>query len=309
MPGDFSIVLFRRIMIIADIEGSSGCWSYTASSFFRREWALACAAMTLDVQAVVQALLNAGVEEIVVKDFHRTGYNLLPEQIDPRARVDQGYVTGPIPAMGNPGGAEAAIFLGLHAASGTSGFLAHTMTSRLAEVEVNGRCLPEITLFSALLAPFGIRPVFFSGCPVACRQAEAEIPGVTTFAIDKGIDLQSFDVQDWRDGLVRTAVKALSNGDTRPLIGEGPHAVRVVFRDGTVAARTVARRWRLTQEGASVRFAVQDMKALFLMLSRICYLTPGMIPLLPAVLWLQNLKGRLGLSWVRRQLRKGVSVS
>lgn len=302
-------MLFRRIMIIADIEGSSGCWSYKASSFLCREWASACAAMTLDVQAVVQALLYAGVEEIVVKDFHRTGYNLLPEQIDPRARVDQGYATGPIPAMGNPGGAEAAIFIGLHAASGTPGFLAHTLTSRLAEVEVNGRCLPEITLFSALLAPFGIRPVFFSGCPVACRQAEAEIPGISTHAIDKGNVLQAFDGQGWRDGLARAAVKALSNGDTRPLIGKGPHAVRVVFRDGADAARTAARRWRLTQEGAAVRFAVRDMQALFLLLSRICYLTPGMIPLLPALLWLQNLKGHLGLTWVRRQLRNGVSIS
>lgn len=38
-------------------------------------------------------------------------------------------------------------------------------------------------------------------------------------------------------------------------------------------------------------------------LSRICYLHPAVMPLLPAALWLQNIKGRLGLAWVRHWLR------
>ena len=76
---------FERILIIADIEGSSGCWNRRASSFMTREWSRACVEMTRDVNAVVQALFNSGVEHIQIKDFHRTGYNLLPELIDPRA--------------------------------------------------------------------------------------------------------------------------------------------------------------------------------------------------------------------------------
>jgi len=43
-------------LIIADIEGSSGCWSYRASSFMTKDWARACLEMTRDVQAVVQPL-------------------------------------------------------------------------------------------------------------------------------------------------------------------------------------------------------------------------------------------------------------
>jgi len=297
-------VRFRRVLIIADIEGSSGCWSYAASSFLRKEWAQACEAMTRDVQAVVQALFAAGVEEILVKDFHRTGYNLLAEGIDPRARVQSGYRTGPVPAMGDPGRAEAVFFLGLHAASGTAGFLPHTMTSRLADVQVDGRCLPEVALFASLLAPYGIRPVFFSGCPVACRQAADEIPGILTYAIDKANGPQRFDARAWRRELARKAVKALSNQATRPLSGRGPYQVRVTFRDGAAAARQAARRWRLPREGRAVTLTVDGMEALFMALSRICYLHPAAIPLLPVALGMQNLKGRLGLAWVRRQLRQ-----
>ena len=46
---------FERILIIADIEGSSGCWNRRASSFMTREWSRACVEMTRDVNAVVQA--------------------------------------------------------------------------------------------------------------------------------------------------------------------------------------------------------------------------------------------------------------
>jgi D-amino peptidase len=293
----------RRVLIVADIEGSSGCWNYAASSFLRREWALACDAMTRDIQTVVRALFEAGVDDIVVKDFHRTGYNLLAERIDPRARIDSGYAAGPIPAMGDPGGAEVVFFLGLHAASGTEGFLAHTMTSRLAEVRMGGRPVPEVALFASLLASRGIRPVLFSGCPVACRQAAAVIPGISTYPIDKGIEPARFDAPDWRRGLARRAVDALSNEIARPLTGGGPFEVEVVFRDGAGMAAKAARRWRLEQEGAAVRFAADDLPTLFLQLSRICYLSPWLLPLLPAALRLNNLKGRLGLAWVRHRLR------
>ena len=294
---------YRRVLIVADIEGSSGCWNYAASSFLRREWALACDGMTQDVAAVVEALFVAGVQDILIKDFHRTGYNLLAERIHPRARIESGYRVGPIPAMGHPGGAEAVFFLGLHAASGTSGFLPHTMTSRLADVQVNGRSLPEVALFAALLASYGIRPVFFSGCPAACRQAVVEIPGIATFPIDKANGQQHFDACIWRREMACKAMEALTNDAPQPLTGMGPFNVRVVFREGAGAACKAARRWGLDQEGRAVRFQVADFRELFMVLSRICYLVPALVPLLPLALWLQNAKGRLGLAWVRRQLR------
>ena len=294
---------FRRVMIVADIEGSSGCWDYAGSAFLRREWVLACEAETRDVASVAQALFDAGVEDILVKDFHRTGYNLLAEGIHPQARIESGYRMGPVPALGDPGRAEAVFFLGMHAASGTRGFLPHTMTSRLAAVQVNGRSLPEVVLFAALLAPYGIRPVFFSGCPEACRQAAAEIPEITTYPIDKAIGPQRFDACDWRRDLARKAVEALSNDAPQPLTDNGPCDVRVVFREGADAARKAAHRWGLAWEGRAVRFTVADLRELFMVLSWICYLVSALVPLLPFVLKLQNAKGRLGLAWVRRQLQ------
>lgn len=165
------------VLIIADIEGSSGCWNRRASEYRTHEWASACIEMSRDIDAVAAALFDAGVEAVSIKDFHRTGYNLLPEMIDRRARLLHGYRRGPVPGIGDPRGADRLLMIGMHAASGSNGFLAHTLTSRIARLEVNGKLMCEAELFAASVAHYGLRPVFLSGCAVACRQAEESIRG------------------------------------------------------------------------------------------------------------------------------------
>jgi hypothetical protein len=108
---------------------------------------------------------------------------------------------GPVPGIGDPGDADAVLMLGMHAASGTNGFLPHTLTSRLAKLVVNGRPMAEVELFAASLAPFNIVPIFFSGCPVACQQARERIRGVRTHAIDKSLSSSLFDAEGWRKRL------------------------------------------------------------------------------------------------------------
>lgn len=126
-----------------------------------------------------------------------------------------------MPGLGDPTDADAVMMIGMHAASGTPGFLPHTLTSRLASVRVNGRPLAEVELFSASLAPFGIRPIFFSGCPVACAQARERIPGIHTVAIDKKVPPESLDTMGWRRKLARRAVGALTGISPLPLCASG----------------------------------------------------------------------------------------
>jgi len=295
---------FRRILIIADIEGSSGCWSRRGSVFVTREWAQACVAMSRDVNAVVQALFDDGVDVIRVQDFHRTGYNLLPELIDSRAEVLQGYRPGPVPGIGDPGDAEAVMFLGMHAASGTDGFLAHTLTSRIADLEMNDKPLAEIQLFAASLAPFGLKPIFFSGCPTACRQAREHIEGLTVYPIDKSVKPPLFDASGWRRGLQQAAVGALSNTQTALYEPAGPIHVTAKLRTGSIEAVKIARRWGLTCRGGRIVIDALDIHEVYLHLIRVCYLTPATETILPIGLGLYRLWGRLGLAWVRHSLRR-----
>lgn len=292
----------RHILILADIEGSSGCGSYRASSFLTRPWAHACAAMSRDVDAVVRALFAAGVARVTVKDFHRTAYNLLPELIDPRARIDCGYRRRPVPGLGDPGDADGVMMVGMHAAAGTDGFLAHTLTSRLAALRVNGRPLAEIELFAASLAPYGIAPLFFSGCPTACAQAERRIPGIRTFPIDKRIPPASLDVRQWRRGLAQAAVDAHVAMPPAPYRPKGPFQAVIRIRDGARAAARMGDRWGFARTGATVTIDAPDMHLLYDRLIQLCYLSPATRATLPVSLAMFNLMGRMGRCWVRRQL-------
>jgi len=295
---------FDHILLIADIEGSSGCWDYRGSSFMTDEWGRACVEMSLDVNAVVRALFDAGVKFVTVKDFHRTGYNLLSELIDPRAQVVLGYKRGPVPGVGDPGNAQAVMFLGMHAASGTEGFMAHTLTSSISWLEVNRKPLAEIELFSASLAPFGVRPIFFSGCPTACAQASAAIRKIDSYPIDKSAGPDLFDADSWRSGLVNAALDSLNNVATEPYTPSGPFQAEVTWRGVDIAAQNLARRWGFDQEGARIFIEAADIHALYRDLIKLCYLTPLTERILPFGLFLYNLTGRLGLTWARRRLKK-----
>jgi len=295
---------YRHILIIADLEGSSGCWSNTASAFLTDEWCQACLEMSRDVNRVVSALFDAGVKQITIKDFHRTGYNMFPELIDSRATLISGYRTGPIPGIGNPMDAQAVMFLGMHAASGSNGFLAHTLTSRIACLEVNQRLMTEIELFAASLAPWKIRPIFFSGCPVACKQAATVVENINCFPIDKSRGPENFDSSTWRSALTQAAVKSLSNRKTKPLEPVGPFDARVTMREGESEAVRLARRWKFEQVGAQIRIHSADIHQLYIELIRLCYLTPAIEKILPLALAAFNLKGRIGILRARRRLKR-----
>jgi len=293
-----------RILILADLEGSSGCWSYKASSFLTDEWCRACLEMSRDISTVVSALFKAGVKTITIKDFHRTGYNLFPELIDSRATLISGYRRGPVPGIGNPQNAQAVMFLGMHAASGSDGFLAHTLTSRIARLEVNHRLLAEIELFAASLAPWGIRPVFFSGCPVACKQANAVIQNLDCFAIDKSRGIDKFDYNAWRSELAQAVVKSLTNHRTIPYEPAGPFNATVTMRKGKDMATKLAHRWKFERAGAQIQIHSANMEQLYLKLIRLCYLTPSIEKMLPLALVAFNLRGRIGIIRARRRLRR-----
>jgi D-aminopeptidase len=291
----------NHILIIADIEGTSGCWSDDASAFKTEAWAKACVEMSLDIDAVVRTLFDAGVSAVTIKDFHRTGYNLLRELIDSRARIVHGYRVGPVPGLGDPDGADILMMIGMHAASGSGGFLCHTLTSRIARLEVNGKLMSEAELFSASLAPHKVRPVFFSGCSTACVQAENVLKRITVYPIDKSGGPGSIDVNKWRAGLAAAAVRSLDNR-TKPYLPEGPFRAVITMKDGAMAAKKIADRWRLERDENSIFVVAGNINGLYYDLIRIAYLTPLIEKIITPSIFLYNLWGRAGLSWVRGRI-------
>jgi len=300
----------KKIFIISDIEGSSGCWSYRASEFNNEDWFRALYDMTLDVKAVVESLLEKGVEQIVVKDFHRTAFNVMKEFFPKEVKIVSGYKRGPIPGIGDSHDTSHLMMLGMHSSSGSKGFLAHTFTSRINELLVNDEPVAEARLFSASFSDYGIKPIFYSGGPVACKEAAKVIPHIDVYSIEKNGDLGDFDKDQWRRGLARSAQASLLNEKTEPVIMNGPFRVRMKMRDGAQEAKKLAVRWGLQSENDVIVWNDETFEDFYYTLIKICYFTPFVEKILPVGLPLYNLIGWAGLHKARKYLKKsGYSFS
>ena len=290
--------MYKKILIIADIEGSTGCTCYEASSFNTKLWYDACIGMSMDINSVVKKLFEAGAEKIYVKDFHRTGYNLLPELIDKRALIIHGYKKGPVFGIGSVYDAEAAMFIGMHASSGSEGFLAHTFTSRYNSMALNKRRVTELQLFTSSLYRYSINPIFFSGCPIACNETIEDIKGISVFPIIKN---KSGKVESdmCTSQLADMAADSLRNGYVTPYILEPPYSAEIRMRDGEKAAKKISDRWKINREKDTIQFTSKSFDEFYEKLIDITYLTPTLKKIIPIALFLFNLYGRFGLAIVR----------
>ena len=289
------------VLIIADIEGSTGCHNRQDSQLFNDGWVRACVEVSRDIDQIGRQLLNSGIGRVRVKDFHRTGYNLFREVIDEGIEIDQGYQIGPIIGIGEARGFNYLLMTGMHAASGTDGFLPHTLTSKFARILVNGEPLTEAELFAASVAPAGLVPTFFSGCETACHQAARAIKHIKTFTVDKPL---AETPQNLRQNLAHAAVSSLSGVTERLFIPDGPFNVIVKMRDGEKAASRLRKSWNFPGEGDELHFSSDNIHTLYWQLIRLAYLTPFYEKHLTTAISIANISGRLTQMWARRRAKK-----
>lgn len=265
----------KTAYVVADLEGSTGAWT-RAHVQLGAAWQEARVELTRDINAVAEALLEKGVERVVVKDFHRTGYNLIPPGLDHRIHLVSGYYAGPAIGYGDLHQAHFALLVGLHASGGNGeGFLPHTLTGRISEIRVNGRRICEAELFATALSAFGVPVSFFSGCPAACREAVERMPWLTTFAIPKPAEIYR-DGERRRDYIrqMRRGLKAkiltLDDPEGLPRFAlEPPFDCQVLFPDEKAAERL--NRWGFPREGNGLRFHSPSFDELYLNLLKIAY--------------------------------------
>ncbi len=135
------------------------------------------------------------------------------------------------------------------------------------------------------------------------RRKSKIIENIAVYPIDKAVNRQRFDVARWRSDLAKAAETALENDSNVPYRPKGPFRVLVKMRDGEMAARKIARRWKLDCRQDEILLNTGDMHELLIQLIRICYLTPPVEKMLPLSLAAYNLWGRFGLAWMRGQIR------
>jgi D-amino peptidase len=178
-----------KIYISADIEGIAGItdWSeadHTHPSYpqFREE-------MTREVVAACEGAIEAGATEILVKDAHHTGRNILAAQLPACARLIRGWSGHPLAMVQELDETFTAVLLiGYHARAGAeSNPLAHTISLKVAEMRINGEPVSEFRLHTYAAALFGVPVAFVSGDEGLCQDVAALNGNIRTFAVSKGV--------------------------------------------------------------------------------------------------------------------------
>lgn len=179
-----------KIFISADIEGVTGITDWPEADPTHPDYAEFRERMTAEVVAACEGALAAGASEILVKDAHWTGRNLLAERLPRQARLLRSWSGHPYGMVqGLDASFAAALFVGWHSGAWCGGNpLAHTLSSsRLMGVRVNGQWVSEFQLYAWAAALEGVPVVFVSGDAALCETVQAVDARIATVAVSRGM--------------------------------------------------------------------------------------------------------------------------
>ena len=133
-----------KVYISADIEGVAGIAHWDEARKNHGDYAEFREQMTREVAAACRGARAAGATEILIKDAHASGRNLLHRQLPAGVRLIRGWSGHPLSMVQElDEGFAAVMMIGYHSpASSGANPLAHTMSSsRLARVEHVGEAV------------------------------------------------------------------------------------------------------------------------------------------------------------------------
>jgi D-amino peptidase len=214
------------VVTSGDVGGTTGDYQY-----FRK-------VMADEANAAIAGAIRAGATEVVVRDSHGAKQNMLPGDLDPRARLLRGASTGPKNMMeGLDSSFAAVVFIGYHAKAGTpNAILAHTSNGNVVDFTINGVSLPEGGYNALVAGLYGVPVVFVAGDQAVVRQIRALVGNIEGVAVKEEIGeaingLSPSAAQDAIRAGVERAVRARAS--YKPYRLAPPYAmVLKVKRDG-----------------------------------------------------------------------------
>ena len=223
-----------KLFISADIEGISGLTCEAQASQNGAQFGDARRWMTGDVNAAIAGACEGGVTEVVVKDAHGWALNIIPDEIDERATLIQGWGPGDGMMEGLTAEHDVAFLVGYHPMAGTpDGVLSHTWTGSLRSVVFNGAEIGEMGISALFAGAFGVPVGMISTCEAGERQARELLPWVETAVVKRGITrfaaelLPISKAQQRIEDAARRAVERVS--EMKPLTHDGPCTVTATW--------------------------------------------------------------------------------
>lgn len=208
-----------KVYLSVDMEGVAGVASWPQVEPQDPAYALAREWMIEEANAAIEGALEAGATEILVNDAHDGMRNLPLDRIRPPARL----ITGGLKPLGMMAGIDAsfdaAFFVGYHARGGSEGVLAHTWSSLVTSVRLNGQETGEWGLNAMIAGHFGVPVVLVTGDDRLADEVREGLPGAEMVVV--------------KEALSRYAAVSLPRQEATAAIRAG--AARAVERAASVA--------------------------------------------------------------------------
>ncbi|HVO01837.1 MAG TPA: M55 family metallopeptidase [Candidatus Cybelea sp.] len=204
-----------KIYISADIEGTTGITDWEEATKTHATYGEFRERMTDEVVAACEGAIEAGAKEILIKDAHSTGRNIIAARLPDCARLIRGWSGHPFSMVQELDESfDALVFVGYHAKAGSDDNpLAHTLRLRVMHLMLNGEVASEFQIHSWAAALVKVPPVFLSGDAGICADAQKLVPGIVTVPVSRGIGPSTLSIAP------SLALKEIREGVTRALQG------------------------------------------------------------------------------------------
>jgi D-amino peptidase len=202
-----------KIYISADIEGIAGITDWDEAKKAHPTYQEFRERMTDEVVAACEGAIEAGAKEILVKDAHDSGRNIIASRLPDCARLIRGWSGHPFSMVQELDESfDALLFVGYHSKAGSDDNpLAHTLRLRVAHLAFNGDIASEFQIYSYAAALVKVPAVFLSGDSGICGDAQRINPGIVTVPVSRGIGPSTLSIAP------SLALKEIRAGVTRAL--------------------------------------------------------------------------------------------
>lgn len=213
-----------KILIAADMEGISGVTNWDQVSPEHPEYERFRRIMTADVNAAIQGAYAGGAQEVIVSDGHNLANNILIEELDPRARLNNGTPAPFSMVEGVQNGVDGVIFIGYHARAGTqNAILDHTWSSKcVLNLWLNDLLVGESGLNAAVCGHFNTPVLMVSGDQSVCTEAKEMLGPIESVVVKRATGrmaaecLPPVKAQELIRQAVNRAVQRLGQGQAAP---------------------------------------------------------------------------------------------
>ena len=205
-----------KIYISVDIEGTAGITHWDEARKTHADYAEFREEMTREALAACEGAIAAGAQEIVIKDAHGSGRNILAARLPECARIVRGWSGHPLSMIQELDATfDAVLFIGYHSKAGAeTNPLAHTLTTGVASIKLNGTPASEFLLHTYAAALSGVPAAFVSGDQGLCGDVAAFNPNIKTLAVSQGIGPSTVSMApQLAQRLIRDGVAAALKGD------------------------------------------------------------------------------------------------